>query len=214
MARAVVVLVESVGTWISSTYLARRLATAGLQLAAVMMTRTRIIQRYKLVKFTRFRCTSADLFFSCCGSAAASPKRPGHHDQVPAKNNKRRRGDRPRHHDQVPATHNGRRRGQRPGHHAQLPTQRRGQRSGATIKYLRRTTSAAAVSGLERWNLDIVSIYDAAARYCRATVGRSHDDARPDNSTPHTGKIYSSPLHISRFVLLLLRQSRGAEAAT
>jgi hypothetical protein len=30
----------------------------------------------------------------------------------------------------------------------------------------------------------------------------------------HTGKIYSFPLHISKFVLLLLRQRRGAVAAT
>jgi hypothetical protein len=48
------------------------------------------------------------------------------------------------HHDQVNATHSGRRRGQRPGHHAQLPSRRQGQRPGATIKFLRRKTSAAA----------------------------------------------------------------------
>jgi hypothetical protein len=36
---------KSVITQNSSTYLARRLATAGLKLAAVMMTRTRIIRR-------------------------------------------------------------------------------------------------------------------------------------------------------------------------
>jgi hypothetical protein len=47
----------------------------------------------------------------------------------------------------------------------------------------------------------------------RATVGSSHDDARPDNSTLHTGNIYLFSLHISRFVLLLLRQRRGAAAA-
>jgi hypothetical protein len=32
--------------------------------------------------------------------------------------------------------------------------------------------------------------------------------AHPDNSTLHTGKILSFPLHISRVVLLLLRQRR------
>jgi hypothetical protein len=47
-----------------------------------------------------------------------------------------------------PAMHNWRRRGQRTGHHAQMPVQRRGQRPGAAIKYLRRTTSAAAGNGL------------------------------------------------------------------
>jgi hypothetical protein len=45
-------------------------------------------------------------------------------------------------------THSGRHRGQRPGHHAQLPARLRGQRPEATIKYLRRTTSAAAGNGL------------------------------------------------------------------
>jgi hypothetical protein len=43
----------------------------------VMVTRARIIQRCTLVKFTLFRCTSADLFFSCCGSVAAPRKNLG-----------------------------------------------------------------------------------------------------------------------------------------
>jgi hypothetical protein len=65
----------------------------------------------------------------------------------------------------------------------------------------------------ERWNPDVVNIYGAAARYHRATFGDSHDGAHPDNSTLHTGKIYSVPLHISRAVLLLLRQRRAAVGA-
>jgi len=113
-----------------------------------MMTRTRIIQRRTRAKFTLFRFTSADLFFSCCDSIAVPRQRPGHHDQVPAKNNERRRGNLPRHHDQVAATHDGRNRGKRPGHHAQLPARCRGQRPGEAVKYLRRTTSAAAGNGL------------------------------------------------------------------
>jgi hypothetical protein len=102
------------------------------------------------------------LFFSCCGSVAAPRQLPGHHEQVPAKNNGSR-GHRPRHHDQVTATHNGRRRwkrpghhaqlfarrrGQRPGHHAQVPARRREQRPSSTMKYIRCTTSAAAGNGL------------------------------------------------------------------
>jgi hypothetical protein len=51
--------------------LARRLATAGQQLAVAMMTRSRITQRPTWAKFTYFRCTSAALFFSCCDSAEA-----------------------------------------------------------------------------------------------------------------------------------------------
>jgi hypothetical protein len=50
--------------------------------------------------------------------------------------------------------------------------------------------------------------FGAAARYRRATLGRTHDDVHPDNSTLHTGNIYYFPLRISRFYLLLLRQSR------
>jgi hypothetical protein len=83
-----------------------------------------------------------------CSSPAATAsrpqQRPGHLDQVPAKNNERRCGHRPRHHGQVPAMHSRHLHGQRPGHHAQLPARRRGQRPGETLKYLRRTTSAAA----------------------------------------------------------------------
>jgi hypothetical protein len=66
----------------------------------------------------------------------------------------------------------------------------------------------------ELWNPEADNTFGAAARYRRAIVGNSYDDAHPDNSTPHTGKIYSAPLHISRVVLLLLRQRRGAAAAT
>jgi hypothetical protein len=38
------------------------------------------------------------LLFSCCGSAAAPQQRPGHHDQVPAKNSEPSRGQRPGRH--------------------------------------------------------------------------------------------------------------------
>jgi len=39
----------------------------------------------------------------------------------------------------------------------------------------------------ERWNPEVAMIFGAAARYRRATVGSSNDDAHPDNSTLHTG---------------------------
>jgi hypothetical protein len=58
-------------------------------------------------------------------------------------------------------------------------------------------------------NPEVVNIFGLAARYCRDTVDSSHDDAQPDNSSLHTGKNYYFPLHISRVVLLLLRQRRG-----
>jgi hypothetical protein len=57
-------------------------------------------------------------------------------------------------------------------------------------------------------------MYGAAARYRRATVSSSHDDAHPDNSALQKDKIYSFPLHISRVVFLLLQQRRDAAATT
>jgi hypothetical protein len=66
----------------------------------------------------------------------------------------------------------------------------------------------------QKWNPKVANIVGAAARYRRATVGSSHDDAHPDNLALGTRKIYSFPLHISRFVLRLLRQRRGAAATT
>jgi hypothetical protein len=90
-------------------------------------------------KFTLFRCTSAELLFSCrdsvaalratasaprsstCGAQRAAPREEAWVEQVPATNNERRCGQRPGRHDQVPATHNELRRRQRPGHHDQVP---------------------------------------------------------------------------------------------
>ena len=66
----------------------------------------------------------------------------------------------------------------------------------------------------ERWNPEVVNIFGPVARLRRATAGSSHDDAHPDNSALHTGKLYLSPLHNRRFVLLVLRQRRGAAATT
>jgi hypothetical protein len=42
------------------------------------------------------------------------------------------------------------------------------------------------------WNPEVAIIIGAAARYRRAAVGSSHDDAHPDNSTLHTGAASSS----------------------
>jgi hypothetical protein len=41
----------------------------------------------------------------------------------------------------------------------------------------------------ERWNPEVAIIFGAAARYRRATVGSSHEDAHPDNLTLHTGAV-------------------------
>jgi hypothetical protein len=39
----------------------------------------------------------------------------------------------------------------------------------------------------EHWNPEVAIIFGVTACYHRATVGSSHDDAHPDNSTLHTG---------------------------
>jgi hypothetical protein len=41
----------------------------------------------------------------------------------------------------------------------------------------------------ERWNLEVAIMFGTAARYRRATVGSSYDDAHPDNPTLHTGAV-------------------------
>jgi hypothetical protein len=104
---------------------------------------------------------------SCRARASKSSGIASCRDQVPAMHNERRRGQRHEHHDHVPA----RRCGDRPGQHGQVPVRRRRHRPwrrdqalathtikylrgaagiglGTTIKYLRRTTSAAANNGL------------------------------------------------------------------
>jgi hypothetical protein len=45
----------------------------------------------------------------------------------------------------------------------------------------------------ERWNLEVVIMFGTAARYRRATVGSSHDDAHPDNPTLHKGAVRPHP---------------------
>ena len=79
-------------------------------------------------------------------------QQPGHHGKVPATHYERRRGQQPGQYDQVPETYNLRQRGQWPGHHDQVPAthneRSRVQRPGATINYLRRTTSGGAGYGL------------------------------------------------------------------
>jgi hypothetical protein len=42
-------------------------------------------------------------------------------------------------------------------------------------------------------NTEVAIIFGAPARYRRATVGSSHDDAHPDNSKLHTGLVRPTP---------------------
>jgi hypothetical protein len=61
---------KSAGTRKSSTYLAQRLATAGLKFAEAMMTRTRIFQR-----FTRVNLLFSAAHQQRCSSPAATASR-------------------------------------------------------------------------------------------------------------------------------------------
>jgi hypothetical protein len=90
---------KSVGTRNSSTYLARRLTFAGLQFAAAMMTRTRIIQRCARAMMTR-NLIIYDAYQQLCSSPTAAA------------------------------------------------SWRRGNDLGATMKYLRKSTSSATGIGL------------------------------------------------------------------
>jgi hypothetical protein len=47
----------------------------------------------------------------------------------------------------------------------------------------------------ECWNPEVAIMFGTAARYRRAAVGSSHDDARPDNLTFHAGADIKKTLH-------------------
>jgi hypothetical protein len=103
-------------------------------------------------------------------------------------------------HGQVYETKNERRRGQRSVHHDQLHAWRRGHRHGTAIKYLRRTTSAAASNGLITTTKYLVNLtralvttgprptYTKAGHdFCLALPCTCSVAAFVVNSEPHTG---------------------------
>jgi hypothetical protein len=59
-------------------------------------------------------------------------------------------------------------------------------------------------------NPEVAIIFGAAALYRRAKVCSRQDDAHPDISTLHAGKMFPAPLHIFRVAHLPLRKRRGA----
>jgi hypothetical protein len=87
------------------------------------------------------------------------------------------------------------------------------QQSEKVVRRRFKTNVRSWLCAQERWHPEVVNMFGATARYRRAAVCSSHDDARPDISALYSGKIYFFPPHISRFALLLLRQRRGAAAA-
>ena len=66
----------------------------------------------------------------------------------------------------------------------------------------------------ERWSPEVVSIFGAAARYRRATVGSSHDDAHPDNSTLHALHTGAVRPHTGFFESLFFISSRTGHGSS
>ena len=62
----------------------------------------------------------------------------------------------------------------------------------------------------ERWNPEVAIIFGAAARYRRATVGSSHDDAHPDNSTLHTGAVRPHTGFVGSLFFISTRTGHGS----
>jgi hypothetical protein len=62
----------------------------------------------------------------------------------------------------------------------------------------------------ERWNPEVAIVFCTAARYCRATSGSCHDDARPDNSTLLTGAVRPHPCFVASLFLITPRTSHGS----
>jgi hypothetical protein len=61
-----------------------------------------------------------------------------------------------------------------------------------------------------RWNPEVAIIYGAAARYRQATVGSSHDDAHPDNSTLHTGAVRPHTGFVENLFFISTRTGHGS----
>jgi hypothetical protein len=62
----------------------------------------------------------------------------------------------------------------------------------------------------ERWNPEVAIMLGAAERYRRAKVGRSHDDAYPDNYTQHTGAVHTHTGFVVRIFFISSRTGRGS----
>jgi hypothetical protein len=61
-----------------------------------------------------------------------------------------------------------------------------------------------------RWNPEVAIMLGVAARYRRATVGSSHDDAHPDISTLHTGAVCPHTGFVGSFFFISPRTGHGS----
>jgi hypothetical protein len=62
----------------------------------------------------------------------------------------------------------------------------------------------------ERWNSEVAIIFGAAARYRRASVGSSHDDAHPDNSALQTGAVRPHTGFVESLFFISSRTGHGS----
>ena len=62
----------------------------------------------------------------------------------------------------------------------------------------------------ERWNPEVAIIFGAAAHCRRAKAGSSHNDARPDNSTLHTGADRPHTGFVGSFFFILPSTGHGS----
>jgi hypothetical protein len=60
------------------------------------------------------------------------------------------------------------------------------------------------------WNPEVAIIFGAAARYRRATVDSSHDDAHPDNATLHTGAVRPHTGFVGSLFFISFRTGHGS----
>jgi hypothetical protein len=63
----------------------------------------------------------------------------------------------------------------------------------------------------ERWNPEVAIIFGTAARYRRATVGRSHNDAYPENLKLHTGAVCPDLGFADNFFFISLRTGHDSQ---
>jgi hypothetical protein len=61
----------------------------------------------------------------------------------------------------------------------------------------------------ERWTPEVIILFGAAARYRRATVGSSHDNAHPDNSALHTGAVRPHTGFVESLLFISPRTGHG-----
>jgi hypothetical protein len=83
----------------------------------------------------------------------------------------------------------------------------------STLRMAHRQSARGMIEWLctqECWNPEVAIIFGAVARYRRAKVGSSHDDARTVNSAPHTGAVRPHTGFMASLLFILLSKGHGS----